>query len=98
MPGGFEYHPEARAELLAEFDWYADRSLAAAEGFIEQVGAAIDQAVSFALSGQRYLASTRRIMVHDFPYLVVYRERRSVIEVIAIAHTSRRPGYWRGRL
>jgi plasmid stabilization system protein ParE len=89
VPGGFEYHPAARAELIAEFDWYADRSLAAAEGFIDQVGVAVDQAVSFAMSGQRYLAGTRRIVVRDFPYVVVYRERTGVIEVLAVAHTSR---------
>ncbi len=98
MAGGFEYHPEARFELFAEIDWYADRSAAAAENFLDQVEGAIDQAVSFALSGQRYLAGTRRIVIRDFPYLLVYRERPGVIQVIAVAHTSRRPGYWRGRL
>ena len=98
MPGGFDYHPEARVELGAEFDWYAQRSLDAAEGLLNEVGAAIDQAVSFAMSGQRYLAGTRRIVVRDFPYLLVYRERAGLVEVIAVAHTSRRPGYWRSRL
>jgi plasmid stabilization system protein ParE len=98
VPGGFEYHPEARAELFGEFDWYAHRSVDAAESFLDSVRAAIDQAVSFAMSGQRYLAGTRRIVVRDFPYLLVYRQRASQVEVIAVAHTSRRPGYWRDRL
>jgi len=28
-----------------------------------------------------------------FPYFIVYREVDETIEVIAMAHTSRRPGY-----
>jgi hypothetical protein len=33
-----------------------------------------------------------------FPFIVVYRTVPAGIQVIAIAHTSRRPGYWRKRL
>lgn len=98
MPGRFEYHPEARIELGAEFEWYAQVSLGVAEGFLNQVAHAIDQVIRFPLSGRQYLAGTRRIVVRGFPYLVVYRNRANLIEVIAVAHTSRRPGYWRHRL
>ena len=39
----------------------------------------------------------RRVLLRHFPYFVVYRERSEDIHVIAIAHTSRKPGYWRHR-
>ena len=39
----------------------------------------------------------RRILLQHFPYFVVYRERSEDIHVIAVAHTSRKPGYWRHR-
>jgi len=32
-----------------------------------------------------------------FPYLLVYRVIRDHIEVVAIAHESRDPDYWRHR-
>jgi hypothetical protein len=35
--------------------------------------------------------------VHGFPYSVVYRVHRDDIYVIAVAHSSRRPDYWRHR-
>ena len=40
---------------------------------------------------------TRRVPLRRFPYVVVYRERTEVSQVIAFAHTSRKPGYWRSR-
>jgi hypothetical protein len=36
--------------------------------------------------------------VGNFPFHLVYRLSGSVLRVIAVAHTSRRPGYWRDRL
>ena len=39
----------------------------------------------------------RQLLIDGFPYRLVYRERANDIYVLAIAHTSRRPGYWRGR-
>ena len=39
----------------------------------------------------------RRLPIRRFPYFVVYRDRGELIEIVAIAHQSRRPGYWRLR-
>jgi hypothetical protein len=33
-----------------------------------------------------------------FPYDIVVRERVDEIIVVAVAHQSRRPGYWKNRL
>jgi toxin ParE1/3/4 len=40
---------------------------------------------------------TRRVLVERFPYQVVYRLSADEIVIVAIAHTKRRPGYWRNR-
>ena len=42
--------------------------------------------------------STRRIVLRRFPYLDIYRIESDRIVIVAVAHTSRRPGYWRDRL
>jgi toxin ParE1/3/4 len=39
----------------------------------------------------------RRLQVVGFPYTIVYRVRDHDIYVVAVAHTSRRPGYWKDR-
>jgi toxin ParE1/3/4 len=55
---------------------------------------AIGEAVPLA----RIRASVRRVPLRHFPFLLVYREYPDYLEVVALAHTSRKPKYWRGRL
>lgn len=45
----------------------------------------------------RVVYSARRVLLQHFPYFVVYRERDEDLHIIAIAHASRKPGYWRHR-
>jgi hypothetical protein len=33
----------------------------------------------------------------EFPFFVVFRETDARIEIVAVAHARRRPGYWLGR-
>jgi hypothetical protein len=40
---------------------------------------------------------TKRLPLRRFPYTVVYREMESEIQIVAFAHTSRKPGYWFSR-
>ena len=39
----------------------------------------------------------RKHLIVRFSYAIFYREYADHISVVAIAHGSRRPGYWRGR-
>jgi hypothetical protein len=38
------------------------------------------------------------LLVHRFPYSVVYEVIGDVVHVIAVAHSSRLPGYWYDRV
>lgn len=40
---------------------------------------------------------TRRILLHGFPYQIVYRLRPAEIVIVGVAHMKRRPGYWKKR-
>jgi hypothetical protein len=41
----------------------------------------------------------RWVRVRRFPYLLIFRRKSpEVIVIVAVAHTSRRPGYWRRRM
>ena len=39
----------------------------------------------------------RQLLVDGFPYTLIYRERIDDLYIVAIAHASRRPGYWKQR-
>jgi toxin ParE1/3/4 len=49
---------------------------------------------TFAAEGR---ADSRRYLLHRFPFQIVYRARGETIEVVAVAHLKRRPGYWKSR-
>jgi len=91
-------HPSALEEAEAAIEWYGRRSTRAAGMFLDELDRAIneigDQPGQFA----DYEFGTRRMVLRRFPYLVVFREAVDGIEIIALAHGRRRPGYWRDRL
>ncbi|WP_239190188.1 type II toxin-antitoxin system RelE/ParE family toxin [Candidatus Nitrotoga sp. HW29] len=51
----------------------------------------------FATLGESGAHNTRSLPLHGFPYSLIYRLQDNTVCVIAIAHHSRRPGYWVGR-
>ena len=44
-----------------------------------------------------YLTDTRRYLLRRFPFFVAFRESEDRVQVLAVAHARRRPGYWPGR-
>lgn len=40
----------------------------------------------------------RSCRVRPFPYRLLYRELGERIQIVAVVHLSRRPGYWKERL
>jgi plasmid stabilization system protein ParE len=92
-----EFHPEAFAEAEAVVAWYRERSLRAAEAFVSELERAIAAISEAPRRWPFFQADCRRFPLRRFPYLVIYRERAQSIEVLAVAHGRRRPGYWRPR-
>jgi toxin ParE1/3/4 len=92
-----EFHPEARLEADAAFDYYCERSPRAAEAFYLELARA-DRAIRKSPeSWAEYLYGTRRYLLEQFPF-VVYRVSDQRIEILAVAHGHRKPGYWAERL
>ena len=88
---------EAAEEAEAARTWYSDRDARVASGFLEE----LDHAVAMVLEAPQrwplHVAGTRRYIFPRFPFSLVYREYGGVIEVIAVAHHKRKPGYWKSR-
>jgi plasmid stabilization system protein ParE len=92
-----EFHPEALYEAQAAVEWYQERSVRAAEAFLNELESAIYRILDAPQRWPLYESGTRRLRLHRFPYFVVYREAAQTVQVLAIAHARRRPGYWRSR-
>lgn len=51
-----------------------------------------------AWQASEHTREVRRFVMDRFPFTIVYTELADEIFIIAIAHASREPGYWRTRL
>jgi plasmid stabilization system protein ParE len=97
-PLPIEFHPEARTDALEAYHWYAKRSERAAEAFRESIKAAGESIRQSPERWASYLHGTRRYLLKRFPFVIVYRLTKHRIEIIAVAHGRRKPGFWKVRL
>jgi toxin ParE1/3/4 len=89
---------EAQADADEAIDWYiAEGAPAAAEDFVNELEHALNLLRRFPNVGHNGLRRTRILPLQSFAYSLVYRVLPDRVRVIAVAHHSRRPGYWAGR-
>jgi plasmid stabilization system protein ParE len=90
-------HPEAAREARAARRWYSDRNPDAGARFLQEYSEAITAIAEGPARWPAFLGA-RRYHLHRFPYSVIYEVAiDGVAEILAVAHDSRRPGYWRLR-
>ena len=92
-----DLHPEAIAEAQAAYRWYRERNETAAEAFLAELDRAVELISEGPMRWPVYLHGTRRLLLRRFPFFVVYREVGEALQVVAVAHGRRKPGYWKGR-
>ncbi|MEK7813746.1 MAG: type II toxin-antitoxin system RelE/ParE family toxin [Candidatus Desantisbacteria bacterium] len=91
-------HSEAELELWQAVEYYETKCAG--------LGLDLEQEVSHALVDIQKTpdgwtirkCGTRYYLLHRFPYAIYYLELQDSIWVVAVAHTSRKPYYWRKRL
>lgn len=91
-------HPLAEAELVEGTSFYAQeggRTLA--EAFVAEFSRSAALLNGHPELGARWQGELRRLPLRRFPYSIVYHAGAGVLHIVALAHHSRRPGYWRRR-
>jgi toxin ParE1/3/4 len=96
-------HDEAEAEIRAAILWYETERVGLGRELWDESQHTLSlvsahPAIGGVVRRVRIRGAARRVPLRRFPYFLVYREHLDHIEVIALAHTSRRPGYWRSRV
>ena len=92
-----ELHADAVAEARSAFRWYQSQSQRSADAFMSELDRSITRLQEHPGLGSPHLFSTRRLLFRRFPYALIYKEGAETIQVLAVAHTSRAPGYWKER-
>lgn len=98
-----EWHPEAEAEFDADIDWYEERELGLGDRFEGRVLGAVEESADTTEAWPVWPGWDRHPVVRskgvtDFPYRVVYFLDEDLLRIVAVAHSKRRPGYWRERM
>jgi plasmid stabilization system protein ParE len=93
-----EFHPDAVMEASAARLWYARRAADTGVDFMMELEHALEMIIDAPERWPAHMHGTRRRLLRRFPYLVIYRVHDDVVQVIAVAHGRRRPGFWKDRL
>jgi toxin ParE1/3/4 len=91
------FHPEAEAEAQRAYRWYDERNPAAAGAFLADLDHAVSRVQEAPERWPIYQGAARRYVFQQFPFSLIYRVTDEAIDVIAVAHHRRRPGYWSDR-
>ena len=90
-------HPAALAEAEAAVRWYRERSPKTAARFVAEISAVVDKVAAAPKRWIRGVHGTRKAKLPCFPFLIIYRESENAVQILAVAHGRRRPGYWKNR-
>ena len=98
-PRRYEFHPQAEKDFLEALRFYRERqSNDVARDFEAEVrrraGLLLRHPEIAPTIGPKHV---RRLVLDRFPFNLHYVIASDVIRILAVAHQSRRPGYWSGR-
>lgn len=93
-----QFAQEARTEFVSNIRRYAREAGAAqAKAFRAEVHHMQALISMHPDMGAPTVSGCRYMVLDRFPFSIVYRHAADTLTIIAIAHHSRRPGYWAGR-
>ncbi len=91
------FHPEAISEADVAATFYEERQKGLGARFVAALDDAVDRVCRNPEIYREVETGARKCRLLRFPYGVIFREREEGIEVIAVMHLRRKPGYWKTR-
>ena len=84
----------ASLELADAVDYYNLQLSGLGDRFKSEVKKGIERIIEHPKAWQKQTGSTRRYIIKNFPYKIIYKISLDVIYIIAIACSHRKPDYW----
>lgn len=94
----YEFHPEALEEYNEAGLHYAHKEPGLDLRFIVSVENAIESILQDPLRWRQVDEDVRRCLTRVFPYAILYTIEDGYVLILAVAHCSREPGYWKHRI
>lgn len=87
----------AKRDIDEAVAWYKQRSATAGRNLKGEIAVAMDRIKERPHSWASFRLGTRRYLLSDFPYHIVYHVTQDEILIVALAHYRRQPTFWRDR-
>ena len=94
----YDFHPAARREYRDAAAFYEACRSGLGATFTVEVESTIERIMEDPNRWRMVEQDVRRCLTHVFPYAVLYSVEPDSVLILAVAHGSREPGYWRSRL
>jgi len=91
------WYEEAKVEVNAAAAFYKDKQPGLAQRFVDNLEDALRRIQRHPQVYRIVEGDIRKCRVPHFPFGVIFRIRSSYIDIIAVMHLRRAPGYWKER-
>ena len=92
------YHEAAEDELLHEIGYLELRANGLGRRFLTEVRRVEKLISQFPEATAEIRPGIRKRILRKFRYSLIYSTEKDALLILAVAHHSRRPGYWIGRV
>ncbi len=93
----FVFHPEAELEFMDAIAYYENSSIGLGIDFSLSIHAGIVSICAFPEAWPFFHGGIKRYLVNRFPYGILYQFKNETVQIIAVMHLHREPGYWKER-
>lgn len=94
----YSFHPEAESEYLSQVAYYEEQRPGLGALFVSQFETAMNYICSNPYSHKQIGEGIHLVSMKIFPFNILYRVAEETVQILAMAHKRRRPGYWLSRL
>lgn len=94
---GFKYLVPAEQEMAEAAVFYEEKAKGLGVEFLNDVKRAINRIQENPYLGETLRGNFRRCLLSRFPFSLIYTVETEGILIIALAHHSRHPNYWKNR-
>jgi len=95
---GYRFLLPAEEEMTEASVFYETASPNLGVDFLDDVQRGIDILRAHPAIGLSVGSGLRRMLLHRFPFSMIYAVETGAILIVAIAHQRREPDYWRDRI
>lgn len=91
------FHPEAEQEFSDAVAYYEDCRTGLGSEFMQEILAAIERMLAYPKAWPVLEGEIRRVLIHRFPYGILYVEFPETVQILAVMNLHRSPVYWKDR-